>query len=103
MLIVRILKSRFSIYQIVLVLFLIFSAKVSAQDKIYLPKPKQGNTYVVAHRGVHNGIPENTLAAYQKAIDLGCDFVEIDIRKTKDGRFVSVHPKNKRWKICKRS
>ena len=27
----------------------------------------------------------------QKAIDLGCDFVEIDIRKTKDGRFVSIH------------
>ncbi len=45
----------------------------------------------IAHRGVHNGIPENTLAAYQKAIDLGCDFVEIDIRRTKDGRFVSVH------------
>lgn len=55
------------------------------------PKPKNGNTYVVAHRGAHIGIPENTLAAYQKAIDLGCDFVEIDIRKTKDGKFVSVH------------
>jgi len=40
---------------------------------------------------VHNGIPENSLAAYQKAIDLGCDFVEIDVRTTKDGRFVSVH------------
>ena len=39
----------------------------------------------------HNGIPENTIAAYQKAIDLGCDYVEIDLRKTKDGRFVSVH------------
>jgi len=91
MLIVRIMKSRFSIYQIVLVLFLTFSAKVSAQEKICLAKPKHGNTYVIAHRGVHKGIPENTLAAYQKAIDLGCDFVEIDIRRTKDGRFVSVH------------
>lgn len=56
-----------------------------------LPKPKNGNTYVVAHRGVHNGIPENTLAAYKKAIELGCDFVEIDVRRTKDGEFVSVH------------
>jgi glycerophosphoryl diester phosphodiesterase len=54
-------------------------------------KPGNGNTYVIAHRGAHRDIPENTLAAYQKAIDLGCDFVEIDIRKTKDGRFVSVH------------
>ncbi len=55
------------------------------------PKPKNGNTYVIAHRGAHSGIPENTLAAFQKAIDLGCDFVEIDTRKTKDGRIVSVH------------
>jgi glycerophosphoryl diester phosphodiesterase len=47
--------------------------------------------YVIAHRGAHQEIPENSLPAYQKAIDLGCDFVEIDIRTTKDGKFVSVH------------
>jgi glycerophosphoryl diester phosphodiesterase len=47
--------------------------------------------YVVAHRGAHQGIPENTLAAYQKAIDMGCDFLEIDVRTTKDGKFVSIH------------
>ena len=66
-------------------------AEIQNESKDYFPKPQNGNTYVIAHRGVHNGIPENTLAAYQKAIDLGCDFVEIDLRKTKDGRFVSVH------------
>ena len=55
-------------------------------------KPNNGGVYVVAHRGAHDdGRPENTLAAYQRAIDLGCDFVEIDVRKTKDGRYVSVH------------
>lgn len=52
--------------------------------------PKHG-VYVVAHRGAHDGIPENTLAAYRKAIDLGCDFVEVDLRATKDGHIVSVH------------
>jgi len=56
-------------------------------------KPKNG-VYVIAHRGAHQGIPENSLPAYQKAIDLGCDFVEIDVRTTKDGRFVSVHNSN---------
>ncbi len=76
---------------IIIFFFLTLPVKVLAQEKIYLPKPKNGNTYVVAHRGVHRGIPENTLAAYQKAIDMGCDYVEIDIRITKDGRFVSVH------------
>lgn len=53
-------------------------------------KAKNG-VYVIAHRGAHIGIPENSLAAYQKAIDLGCDFVEIDIRTTKDSQFVSIH------------
>ncbi len=85
------MKNRIIIIQIGLILYLGFSVKAFSQQSSYLPKPKNGNTYVVAHRGAHNGIPENTLAAYQKAIDLGCDFVEIDIRKTKDGRFVSVH------------
>jgi glycerophosphoryl diester phosphodiesterase len=54
-------------------------------------KPKNGETYVVAHRGAHIGIPENSLPAFQKAIELGCDFVEIDTRLTKDGQIVSVH------------
>jgi|GEM_PF-3563182 len=48
-----------------------------------LAAPKNGNTYVIAHRGAHVGIPENSLPAYQKAIDLGCDFVEIDVRTTR--------------------
>ena len=65
--------------------------KTKQEVKDYFPIPKNGNTYVIAHRGAHNGIPENTLAAFQEAIDLGCDFVEIDTRKTKDGRIVSVH------------
>lgn len=56
-----------------------------------LDPPRNGGVYVVAHRGAHEGIPENTLAAYRKAIDLGCDFIEIDLRETKDGHIVSVH------------
>jgi glycerophosphoryl diester phosphodiesterase len=56
-----------------------------------LPPPLNGGIYVVCHRGTHEGIPENTLAAYQKAIDLGADYVEIDTRTTKDGQIVSVH------------
>ncbi len=64
---------------------------VTEQAAPVLPPPRQGGVYVVAHRGAHEGIPENTLAAYRKAIELGADFVEIDVRETKDGHFVSVH------------
>jgi len=56
-----------------------------------LAPPKHGGVYVVAHRGAHEGIPENTLPAYARAIELGADFVEIDVRTTKDGRLVSIH------------
>lgn len=54
-------------------------------------RKSKNRTYVIAHRGAHRGIPENSLPAYQRAIDLDCDFVEIDVRTTKDGKFVSVH------------
>lgn len=56
-----------------------------------LAPPRHGGVYVVAHRGAHENIPENTLAAYRKAIELGADFVEIDLRETKDGHIVSMH------------
>lgn len=67
------------------------SESCSSQKINELPKPRNGNTYVIAHRGVHIGIPENSLAAYQKAIDIGCDYVEVDARSTKDRIIVSVH------------
>lgn len=77
----------------VILVGIIFPTVVVAQKKknSLPPPPKNGNTYVVAHRGAHIGIPENTLPAFQKAIDLACDFVEIDVRETKDGELVSVH------------
>lgn len=72
----------------------VYAIDISKQ-KLKIPsdfrEAKNGDVYVIAHRGAHNGIPENSLAAYQKAIDLGCDFIEIDVRTTKDGKFVSVH------------
>jgi glycerophosphoryl diester phosphodiesterase len=78
---------------ILILFFPLFLQSASGQDlnalSVFSP-PKNG-TYVIAHRGAHKNIPENTLAAYQKAIDLGCDFVEIDTRTTSDGRIVSMH------------
>ncbi|KAA3614022.1 MAG: hypothetical protein DWQ05_17270 [Calditrichaeota bacterium] len=64
---------------------------VENQTTISIQPPKNGNVYVVAHRGAHKGIPENSLPAYEKAIELGCDFVEVDIRTTKDIQLVSIH------------
>ena len=46
---------------------------------------------VIAHRGAHREAPENTLASLEKAIQIGCDYVEIDVRRTKDGALVIMH------------
>jgi len=59
-----------------------------------LSLPKHGDVYVVAHRGAHIGIPENTLASYEAAIAMGVDFVEVDLRTTRDGHIVSIHNKD---------
>lgn len=70
----------------------LLTLSVQAQNAPGITKPPNNSAlYVVAHRGAHQGIPENSLAAYQKAIDLGCDFVEIDLRTTQDGHLISIH------------
>ncbi|CDZ54329.1 glycerophosphodiester phosphodiesterase family protein [Neorhizobium galegae] len=46
---------------------------------------------IVAHRGVWQDAPENSLLSIQRAIDAGFDVVEIDVRRTADGEFVLLH------------
>jgi glycerophosphoryl diester phosphodiesterase len=43
------------------------------------------------HRGASRYAPENTLPAFEKAIRLGADFVEFDVRTTRDGKFYLLH------------
>lgn len=49
------------------------------------------NIYVAAHRGWSSRYPENTILAFQGAMDLGVDQIETDIRITKDGELVCIH------------
>lgn len=46
---------------------------------------------VIAHRAGRGLSPENTLAAIRKAISLGVDYVELDVRATRDGQLVIMH------------
>jgi glycerophosphoryl diester phosphodiesterase len=46
---------------------------------------------VVAHRGSSAEEPEHTLSAYQRAIEVGADALECDVRLTADGHLVCVH------------
>jgi len=46
---------------------------------------------IVAHRGIWNDAPENSLLSIKRAIEAGYDIVEIDVRRTIDGEFVLMH------------
>jgi glycerophosphoryl diester phosphodiesterase len=45
----------------------------------------------IGHRGAMGHAPENTLASFEKAIELGCDEVETDVWIAPDGRLVISH------------
>ena len=45
----------------------------------------------IAHRGAKREFPENTLAAFRRAFDLGADAVELDVHATRDGVVVVHH------------
>lgn len=46
---------------------------------------------VIAHRGASGHAPENTLAAFRKALAMGATFVETDLQLSRDARFVAIH------------
>lgn len=49
---------------------------------------------IIAHRGASNLEHENTLKAFKKAIELGVDFIELDVRQTSDHVLVVFHDKS---------
>ena len=64
---------------------------------------------VMAHRGYSGKYPENTMLAFQKAVEAGCDYVEMDIHESKDGTLVVFHDEkidrttDGRGRICDKS
>ncbi|MFB6642984.1 glycerophosphodiester phosphodiesterase [Streptomyces chartreusis] len=60
------------------------------------PQARAGSAQptIIAHRGASAYAPENTLEAVDKAAELGIDWVENDVQRTKDGELVVVHDDN---------
>jgi glycerophosphoryl diester phosphodiesterase len=46
---------------------------------------------VIAHRGASGHAPENTLAAFKRAVALGASFIETDLHLSRDAHFVAIH------------
>ncbi len=69
-------------------LFLTISIMLSEQNPTYM---SIGQTLVSAHRGESRHAPENTIPAIMLAIENEADYVEIDVRLTKDGQVILMH------------
>ena len=50
------------------------------------PKPR-----LFAHRGASGEAPENTLAAFQRAVDAGVEYIELDVHASEDGQIMVIH------------
>ncbi len=48
-------------------------------------------TEVTAHRGASRDYPENTMAAFRAAAELGADWIELDVQQTADGQLIVMH------------
>ena len=53
--------------------------------------PLQDDAIVIAHRGAAAAAPENTVAAFDRAIADGTDYIELDVQETADGEVVIMH------------
>jgi glycerophosphoryl diester phosphodiesterase len=54
------------------------------------PRP-DGRPLVIGHRGACGYRPENTMASFELAAELGADWVELDVHLTRDGRLAVIH------------
>ena len=46
------------------------------------------------HRGDRQHYPENTMPAMISAVEMGCDAIETDVRRTKDGHLILIHDRD---------
>lgn len=69
--------------------YLIFTPKQEKEEA----KQEQGgeSMRIFAHRGFSGVYPENTMLAFQKAAEVGCDGIELDVQLTKDDVIVIMH------------
>src|SRR5678815_3228387 len=54
-------------------------------------KMPSGGPFIIAHRGGSLEAPENTLASFRHAVDVGAKFVELDVQMSSDGGLVIIH------------
>ena len=54
-------------------------------------KMAKKSIWTIAHRGASGHAPENTMAAFRRAVELGARFIETDLQLTRDARVIAIH------------
>jgi glycerophosphoryl diester phosphodiesterase len=52
---------------------------------------ERGRVWVVGHRGAMGHCPENTMKSFERALELGADWIELDVHLSRDGQLVVIH------------
>ncbi|MGJ9460690.1 glycerophosphodiester phosphodiesterase [Oceanobacillus sp. CF4.6] len=81
-----------TIFSLTAMIFMsMFTAPVFASNGDMPTIQQQQQMVNVAHRGASGHAPENTIAAFDKAVEMKADYIEIDVQMTQDGKLVAIH------------
>ena len=75
----------------ILILFCSSQASAQLNFRFFQPVEPPRNIQVMVHRGMAMAAPENSAAAIEMCVQDYCEWAEIDLRLTKDGRHVVIH------------
>ncbi|WP_163527488.1 glycerophosphodiester phosphodiesterase [Halobacillus ihumii] len=84
--------SRFLFILIMGVLFMgVFSTSAANVSANEIKNKDRQQTITIAHRGASGYAPENTMAAFEKSVDMKAEMFELDVQMSKDGKLVVIH------------
>src|SRR5258708_26638813 len=62
--------------------------RVSLRQRL---RQERGRVWVVGHRGAMGYCPENTMVSFRRGLELGADWIELDVHLTADGQLAVIH------------
>ena len=77
--------------RVMVVLLLLLLSSGSTKPTVERASLPDDEFLVIAHRGASAYAPPHTLAAYELAVQMGSDYIELDLHMTKDGKLVALH------------